>query len=153
MRYAKLFCFQKIQYVLIEYYLSTFGVCVPGGQVKCRNPRSVRIIDPLEECSAGPGHDLLRNSALSQTGPCLVYTCSRPGRVGIANKPPPTHIPPGQPVLRCHDPSHVTSQVTLVTNHSQCSAIITLPRWLDYPHLSRRSQNIAQSFILCVHHN
>ena len=69
------FSFQKIQYVLIEYYLSTFGVCVPGGQVKCRNPRSVRIIDPLEECSAGPGHDLLRNSALSQTG--ALYTLAR----------------------------------------------------------------------------
>ena len=29
---------------------------------KCRNPRSVRIIDPLEGMfRAGPGHDLLRN--------------------------------------------------------------------------------------------
>ena len=75
MRYAKLFCFQKIQYVLIEYYLSTFGVCVPDGQVKCRNPRSVGIIDPLEECLAGPGHDLLRNSAVSQTQ--ALYTLAR----------------------------------------------------------------------------
>ena len=129
MRYAKLFFFQKIQYVLIEYYLSTFGVCVPGGQVKCRNPRSVRIIDPLEECSAGPGHDLLRNSALSQTG--ALYTLAR----GLAalewliSRLPLTFLQlaslsSGQ----CPDPSHVTSQVTLVTNHSQCSAIITLPR-------------------------
>ena len=144
------FFFQKIQCVFIEYYLSTFGVCVPDGQVKCRNPRSVGIIDPLEECLAGPGHDLLRNSAVSQTQ--ALYTLARGLAVleSLISLLPLTFLRLVASVMTPHMSHHI---VTVVTNHSQCSAIITLPRRLDYPHLSRRSQNIAQSFILCVHHN
>ena len=126
MRYAKLFFFQKIQCVFIEYYLSTFGVCVPDGQVKCRNPRSVGIIDPLEECLAGPGHDLLRNSAVSQTG--ALYTLARGLAVleSLISLLPLTFLRLVASVMTPHMSHHI---VTVVTNHSQCSAIITLPRW------------------------